>query len=78
MSGGPSTDSRRCSMMEPSSNRRFNVASTLRRTWAEIDLDSLARNYRKLKAHIGENVKFMGIVKADAYGHGSVQVSRCL
>jgi len=54
------------------------VASTLRRTWAEIDLDSLARNYRKLKAHIGEDVKFMGIVKADAYGHGSVQVSRCL
>ena len=54
------------------------MASTLRRTWAEIDLDSLARNYRKLKAHIGENVKFMGIVKADAYGHGSVQVSRCL
>ena len=54
------------------------MASTLRRTWAEIDLDSLARNYRKLKAHIGEDVKFMGIVKADAYGHGSVQVSRCL
>ena len=54
------------------------MASTLRRTWAEIDLDSLARNYRKLKAHIGDDVKFMGIVKADAYGHGSVQVSRCL
>ena len=54
------------------------MASTLRRTWAEIDLDSLARNYRALKAHIGDNVKFMGIVKADAYGHGSVQVSRCL
>jgi len=55
-----------------------NMASTLRRTWAEIDLDALARNYRVLKAHIGENVKFCGIVKADAYGHGSVQVSRCL
>ena len=54
------------------------MASTLRRTWAEIDLDALAHNYRVLKAHIGENVKFMGIVKADAYGHGSVQVSRCL
>ena len=54
------------------------MASTLKRTWAEIDLDALAHNYRTLKAHIGENVKFMGIVKADAYGHGSVQVSRCL
>ena len=54
------------------------MTSDLRRTWAEIDLDTLASNYRKLKAHIGPNVKFMGIVKADAYGHGSVQVSRCL
>lgn len=54
------------------------MASTLRRTWAEIDLDSVAFNYRALKAHIGDDVKFMGIVKADAYGHGSVQVSRCL
>lgn len=54
------------------------MASTLRRTWAEIDLDALAGNYHALKQHIGENVKFMGIVKADAYGHGSVQVSRCL
>lgn len=54
------------------------MASTLRRTWAEIDLDALTYNYKALKAHIGENVKFMGIVKADAYGHGSVQVGRCL
>ena len=54
------------------------MASNLRRTWAEIDLDTLARNYRTLKAHIGDDVKFLGVVKADAYGHGSVQVSRCL
>ena len=54
------------------------MASTLRRTWAEIDLDALAGNYRAIKAHIGPDVKFMGIVKADAYGHGSVQVARCL
>lgn len=54
------------------------MESTLRRTWAEIDLDALARNYRKLKDKIGPDVKFMGIVKADAYGHGSVQVARTL
>lgn len=54
------------------------MASDLRRTWAEIDLDALAHNYATLKRHIGDDVKFMGIVKADAYGHGSVQVSRCL
>ena len=54
------------------------MASTLRRTWAEIDLDTLAHNYRALKKHIGDGVKFLGVVKADAYGHGSVQVSKCL
>ena len=47
--------------------------STLRRTWAEIDMDALAHNYETLRKRIGENVKFLGVVKADAYGHGSVQ-----
>ena len=54
------------------------MESTLRRTWAEIDLDALAHNYKTLRAHIGPNVKFLGVVKADGYGHGAVQVSRTL
>ncbi|MDO5382672.1 MAG: alanine racemase [Eubacteriales bacterium] len=52
--------------------------STLKRTWAEIDLDALAHNYKTLKERIGKDVKFLGVVKADAYGHGSVRVSRLL
>ena len=52
--------------------------STLKRTWAEIDLDALSHNYQMLRKRIGANVKFLGVVKADAYGHGSVQVSRLL
>ena len=54
------------------------MESTLKRTWAEIDLDALAHNYRRLRAHIGSAVKFLGVVKADAYGHGAVEVSRLL
>ena len=54
------------------------MESTLKRTWAEIDLDALHHNYEKLRTHIGKNVKFLGVVKADAYGHGAVQVSRVL
>ena len=50
----------------------------LRRTWAEIDLDALAHNYRQARALTGPGVRYLGIVKADAYGHGAVQVSRCL
>lgn len=52
--------------------------STLKRTWAEIDLDALSHNYHMLCEKIGSEVKFLGVVKADAYGHGSVQVSRLL
>ena len=54
------------------------MESTLRRTWAEIDLDALAHNYRTLRDRVGPEVKFLGVVKADAYGHGAVQVSRIL
>ncbi len=54
------------------------MKSTLRRTWAEIDLDALEHNYHKLRERVGEGVKFLGVVKADAYGHGSVQVSKKL
>ena len=45
------------------------MESTLRRTWAEIDLDALAHNYETLRRRIGAGVKFLGVVKADAYGH---------
>lgn len=54
------------------------MKSTLKRTWAEINLDALEYNYKKIRAHIGKNVKFLGVVKADAYGHGAVMVSKKL
>ena len=54
------------------------MKSDLRRTWAEIDLDALLENYKKLRQRIGDGVKFLGVVKADAYGHGSVMVSKTL
>lgn len=54
------------------------MRSTLRRTWAEVSLDAIEHNYKALRARIGENVKFLGVVKADAYGHGAVHVARTL
>ncbi len=54
------------------------MKSTLKRTWAEIDLSALSYNYKKIKEHIGDSVKFCGVVKADAYGHGAVLVSERL
>lgn len=54
------------------------MESTLRRTWAEIDLDALENNYIKLRERVGKDVKFLGVVKADAYGHGAIKVSKKL
>ncbi|MCR4696325.1 MAG: alanine racemase [Lachnospiraceae bacterium] len=54
------------------------MESTLRRTWSEIDLDALIYNYRTIKEKIGKDVKFLGVVKADAYGHGSINVAKTL
>ncbi len=52
--------------------------TVLRRTWAESDLDALAHNYRQARRRIGPGVRYLGVVKADAYGHGAVQVARKL
>lgn len=54
------------------------MESTLKRTWAEIDLDALAYNYQVLTERMGPGARLLGVVKADAYGHGAIQVSRVL
>ncbi len=51
---------------------------TLKRTWAEISLDNLEYNYRALRAILPPACRFLGVMKADAYGHGAVPVSHAL
>ena len=50
----------------------------LKRTWAAVSLDNLNHNYHALREKIPTNCRFLGVVKADAYGHGAVPVSRHL
>ena len=50
----------------------------LKRTWAEIDLDALRDNCEQLKGLLKDQVFFMAVVKADAYGHGDVEVAKAL
>ena len=45
-------------------------------TWAEVDLDAIASNTRRLKEYVGERTELMAVVKANAYGHGAVPVAR--
>lgn len=50
----------------------------LNRAWAEIDLDAIAHNVHEIRKLTGKRVELMGAVKADAYGHGVLEVVRTL
>lgn len=54
----------------------FIMDNILRRTWAEIDLDNVEYNFNLIKSHLNDNVKTMCVIKADAYGHGAVQLAQ--
>lgn len=49
-----------------------------KRTWAEISLENLRHNYEAIRKSLPAGCRFLGIVKADAYGHGALPVSRLL
>ena len=49
----------------------------MRPVWAEIDLDILANNMKNIKKLAG-NKEVIAVVKADAYGHGALDVAPCL
>ena len=49
-----------------------------RPTVAEIDLDAIRSNFRSVRRRVGRNVAIAAVVKANAYGHGSVPVTRAL
>ncbi|HEX3034576.1 MAG TPA: alanine racemase [Thermodesulfobacteriota bacterium] len=50
----------------------------MRPTWAEISLNSLKSNFLQVKRIVGKDIGVMSVVKADAYGHGAVAVSKTL
>lgn len=49
-----------------------------RPTWAQINLDSLEHNFFQVKKQVSPETKILVTVKADAYGHGLISVSRRL
>ena len=44
-------------------------------SWAEIDLDAATANVRALKQLVGKDLIFAAVVKANAYGHGAVEIA---
>jgi alanine racemase len=49
-----------------------------RPTYAQVDLGAIRHNLRALRALLAPRVKVLGVVKADAYGHGAARVARTL
>jgi alanine racemase len=46
------------------------------RVWAEIDLGKVAKNVASIRKRVGQGVKILVVVKADAYGHGAIAVAK--
>ncbi|MBA1334281.1 MAG: Alanine racemase [Firmicutes bacterium] len=50
----------------------------IRPVWLEVNLDNLVYNVRAIRRNLSSNVEMMGVVKADGYGHGAVEISQVL
>ena len=48
------------------------------RCWAEIDLAALERNLKLIRGALPAGMRYVAVVKADAYGHGLPQTATCL
>src|ERR1700723_3635526 len=48
------------------------------RSWVEVSRSRIAGNFRAVRALVGEHAEIMPVVKADAYRHGALEVSRAL
>ncbi|MGP4066881.1 alanine racemase [Oceanobacillus sp. M65] len=48
----------------------------IRPTWAEIDLDAITHNIKAMHERLPEKTKIVAVVKANGYGHGSIQIAK--
>ena len=48
------------------------------RSFVLVSREQIARNYRNVRSVVGPGVDVLGVVKADAYGHGAIEVARVL
>lgn len=49
-----------------------------KRTWAEINLDAIENNIKNIRKYVKKDTKILGVVKADAYGHGYLEIASTL
>jgi alanine racemase len=46
--------------------------------WLEIDLDAIKFNIKNIRKHVGKEIKIMGIVKGNGYGHDAIEISNII
>ena len=56
----------------------YGLEMLTRPAWIEVDLAALRENFANIKGLLPEGLPIVAVVKADAYGHGAVQVAECL
>mgnify|MGYP002544181277 CR=1 FL=1 len=49
-----------------------------KRAWAEISLDAIENNIKEIRRYVRPSAQILGVVKADAYGHGYLEVAKTL
>lgn len=49
-----------------------------KRVYTKINLDNIQKNIKTVREKFGDDMTIMGIVKANAYGHGAVEVAKAL
>ena len=54
------------------------MAAAPYRTWVEVSREQIANNFQAVRTLVGPAVEVMPVVKADAYRHGAIEVSRVL
>ena len=47
-----------------------------KRTWAEVNLNRIEHNFKVIKKQVSVNTKVCCVIKADAYGHGAIELSQ--
>ena len=56
----------------------MNLSAPPPRCWAEIDLAALSRNLERIRAALPRPMRYIAVVKADAYGHGLPEAAAAL
>jgi len=59
-------------------NTRQTNINIHRDAWVEINISNLENNIREIKKNVPASIKLLGVVKADAYGHGAVMLAPTL